>query len=1063
MSFPFVSARQTSVSSTTNATSFTPTLSTHATAELLVVVVSADGNPTLSTTSSGWTKLGQDSNSTVVTGAVFWKVAASASESLIVDSTATEQYSAISLTIRGGAGVTGSVINGSSTNSDPPNHAATNGTEDYLWIATRSGDSTTVATGAPTNYSNLQTIAGGGTNGVSTNTAERSLTASSENPGTFTSATEQWVSWTLAIAGRIPGTGSLTFSGIAPVLAGVVIAVTAGSLAFSGRAPATRFSGPTTGTLTLSGIPPSANLGSTPTVRSPGTGALTLAGQAPNAAVVGAGTVTPQKGALTLSGGLVGLRFLGPDAGSLTFTGVAPTLSTGISGHTVTPGSGSLAFTGTDVEVAFGGPETGTLTFTGQAPSLVRSGIFIPASASLTLSGIAPSLVGTGPKTPATGTLTITGQGPRLAFAVILPPAGSVTVSGVAPVSFMRGPFTPATAALTLSGGAPALGFALTALPPTGTLTISGVAPITVRFGVVTPSTGALTLTGRTPALAFPNQAFPATGALTLTGVAPTRLVSGSQIPQPGTAVLTLAGQVPTAPAITPRAVLTPTMVVEVELSGEGAGWTAITTDVIRPDGLSVRHGMTAGGPTDRVASAGSCQFSLNNSHRNSASLEGYYSLFHANTRAGWTVGIGCRVRFQDPATLLWHTRFVGRLDAIDPIPGKHRDRKVRVTATDWMDEAARWTLTSNIGEQIDKRADEILAAIVVEIPTDPVGISLDTGSERYPYALDSSDNTKQTALAEFKKLANSEQGLIYLWADGTLRFEGRHARLADTTTQWSLTDDDIVSLTVPTSRDDILNTVRVTTHPKIVDALPTTVVYDQANVLTMDPLSTRLLIGSYRDPLTGDAIGATDVQGLVAGVDYLANTAADGSGTDRTADIAITATIGASGVRFIVSSANASVIYLTRLQLRGRGIYDRASVQSEARDSASVDRIGEHVISLDMPYQDNPAIGQGAATYWLGKYTDALAQAQNVSVMGTSATRLTNILELDISDRIMITETITGVNNVFIINGEDLRVLPSGHLQATYVLSSGQEIHGGSYWILGMSVLGVNTFPAAF
>ena len=67
-------------------------------------------------------------------------------------------------------------------------------------------------------------------------------------------------------------------------------------------------------------------------------------------------------------------------------------------------------------------------------------------------------------------------------------------------------------------------------------------------------------------------------------------------------------------PNVTPR--------VELELSGRGAGWTAITADVL--SSIRIGYGIRGAGPADRTASAGSCSFSLNNSARNSASTLGY-------------------------------------------------------------------------------------------------------------------------------------------------------------------------------------------------------------------------------------------------------------------------------------------------------------------------------------------------------------------------------------------------------------------------------------------------------
>ena len=189
-------------------------------------------------------------------------------------------------------------------------------------------------------------------------------------------------------------------------------------------------------------------------------------------------------------------------------------------------------------------------------------------------------------------------------------------------------------------------------------------------------------------------------------------------------------------------ATIEPTVAVEVELAGAGAGWTAISSDVLRADGIDITHGIAGSGPGDLVAGTGIASFTLRNDAGNSGGLLGYYSLFHANTRAGWGLGIGCRIRLTDVNTATTYTRFVGRLDAIDVIPGTYGPRRVLVTAVDWMDEAARWTLTPAIGEQVGKSGDQILTAILAQMPTQPTATSFDVGAEAYPYALDTSSSS---------------------------------------------------------------------------------------------------------------------------------------------------------------------------------------------------------------------------------------------------------------------------------------------------------------------------------
>lgn len=204
MAFPTVQTTNKNVTTAVDTTSHAITMPTGITAgDLLVIVFSVDGNPTCSISTGGWTKIGQASNGSIVTGAIFAKIAAGSDTATVTTSVA-EQSSHVTYRILTGGGaiwLSGLSSNGSSTNSNPPALFAGGNpgtTPDYLWLATRSGDSTVTGL-APASYTNPQTQAASGTSGASTNTAERALATQSEDPGTFTSTTEQWVSWTLAI------------------------------------------------------------------------------------------------------------------------------------------------------------------------------------------------------------------------------------------------------------------------------------------------------------------------------------------------------------------------------------------------------------------------------------------------------------------------------------------------------------------------------------------------------------------------------------------------------------------------------------------------------------------------------------------------------------------------------------------------------------------------------------------------------------------------------------------------------------------------------------------------
>lgn len=506
-------------------------------------------------------------------------------------------------------------------------------------------------------------------------------------------------------------------------------------------------------------------------------------------------------------------------------------------------------------------------------------------------------------------------------------------------------------------------------------------------------------------------------------------------------------------------------VLVDLELAGAGLGWTNVgqygDQDVVASEGVVIRRGIFGSGPNDNTAGAGTASFTLNNSAANSAERLGYYSLYHANRRAGWGVDIGCRIRLVDPATLTSWTRFVGKIDSIAPAPGRNASRYVRVTATDWLDDAARWTLTPDIGEQVNKRWDEILIAILAHMPTAPPASGAQPGGEAYPYALDSSSFSNQTALGEFKKLADSERGFIYQKADGTFIGEARHARLSNLTSVWSLSDGDLLTpsgLSMPSTRDEIIDTVISTIHPKIVDPLPTTVVYDQANVIAIQPGIPQLLLGSFRDPITGDTMGATAIQPLVRNTDWMANSQADGLGTDVSASWTVAMTKGPNGLSFTVTNGGATVGYLTQLAVRGEGIRDKATLQLQYPAVA-----GQHVATVDMPYNASVDAGQGAAVFYQRKYSTAFAQARTATVPGKRADLVTGILQREISHRITIAEEVTGLANDSFINGIEERVLPSGHIQATYTLAPAQDPFAALYWVIGKSVLGTDTVLAPF
>jgi hypothetical protein len=194
------------VTAAANAANWTPfsalDLSNCAMAVFVVAVDGGTGNVT--TASSGWLGIGTVMAGVIVKSNIFYKVGPTASETLLIDfddtDATTEQGSGILIRLNGANSIiTGSTSNGiGSTNADPPSKDA-GAVRNHFWIAAAAWDGIITASAAPSTYTNLATQAASGASGASSAIATKSIDSSQvEDPGAFTSTTEQWIAWTIA-------------------------------------------------------------------------------------------------------------------------------------------------------------------------------------------------------------------------------------------------------------------------------------------------------------------------------------------------------------------------------------------------------------------------------------------------------------------------------------------------------------------------------------------------------------------------------------------------------------------------------------------------------------------------------------------------------------------------------------------------------------------------------------------------------------------------------------------------------------------------------------------------
>lgn len=469
--------------------------------------------------------------------------------------------------------------------------------------------------------------------------------------------------------------------------------------------------------------------------------------------------------------------------------------------------------------------------------------------------------------------------------------------------------------------------------------------------------------------------------------------------------------------------------------------WYDCTADVIRSAGITWRRGIFAFSPADRVASAGSLTLTVERSSSVSA-IGAYRAKMNAMVRVTLIDG--------STSTVV----FIGRIREISPGAGPFRaGGKVRLTATDWIDDAAEMPLKAIAG-QVDKRSDEILTTLVAAGSPAPVATSFDTGDGLFPYALDDVQDGSSRMLQALAKVVQSERGWLYVLGDGTLRFEKRTSR-AVAGVSVATFDNTMLAWGETIRRGSYVNHAYVTVHPRRVDAAATTILFkrfdiaDGQDALEIPALSSVVVFGPYGDPANNNArCGGTSMQAPVSGTDYTANASADGTGANRTSDLTVTPSFTANGVSVTLANGNAATIYVTLLQFKGKGVYDTTAVETDATRVDSDEEYTDVPIAVDMPYETDPNVGESVANEIVTVY--GYDSDRYLTFNALTAARLTAAVTVDIGDRVTVSEDANAISaRQFFVQSVQQTLTSAKDLRTTYGLVSDP---GSYYWVLGQA-----------
>lgn len=503
---------------------------------------------------------------------------------------------------------------------------------------------------------------------------------------------------------------------------------------------------------------------------------------------------------------------------------------------------------------------------------------------------------------------------------------------------------------------------------------------------------------------------------------------------------------------------------------------------------IKVQYGITDNKITDRMASTGTATFKLYDKD----------SIFNPESPTWDSRFInGCRIFVKiiyNYAGTDRYKTFAGRLSNIKYDNQMVDFKTFEITVSDWFENASTEKLAI-LPVEVNKRPDEVIDTILNSMVIQPANRDLKVSSNTFASVFDSTNQDTRVA-TELNRIVQSEYGFLYLrhgsLAGETLVFENKGYReLQDLAVisyiEGFLTKDDggyilqqngdklllyksnsfdidrIIDLNVEYGKN-LINKLEVKAYPKTVDVVSNVLVMlDTAIELTAGETKDNLEM-SYKNPSIPDAyVSGYDMITPVATTDYQMWSNSDGTGTNLTSNLVVTANYGSSRVVYTLQNTGGTLGYVTKLQARGKAIYDYNPITYIAEDTTSQSTYGVALVSLDQKYQSNPYTSQDLSTAILNQFKLPVKDVNSIkTIANIDDIRMLSFIYYDIGDKIYVLDNLYSVNATYCINSMKYSISLGGIIEYTWGLVKTETTSTSDYWELGVSELGIGTILGA-
>lgn len=270
------------------------------------------------------------------------------------------------------------------------------------------------------------------------------------------------------------------------------------------------------------------------------------------------------------------------------------------------------------------------------------------------------------------------------------------------------------------------------------------------------------------------------------------------------------------------------------------------------------------------------------------------------------------------------------------------------IGAAAWpFEDASGWVLgTSQLG------VDTYLGSSIIE-----------NNGDELPYFW---GDPEKTVWEQISDIAQAFAGNAFVARDGTFAYNDRST---PGNKVLSLTQSEILrDIEMLQPWDELRNDIRITGYPRQATAVNSELW--KLNCVPLIGAGETLTIWAEHN-FEGERCPASSITTPAATTDYTANTAADGSGTDKTAQIAIIKTVYATMTKLMITNNDTVSVYLTLCKLRGTGLVAYSGVTVIDSDATSISEYGKITLKLGSMWLQKTDDITNHASYAKGIYAD--------------------------------------------------------------------------------------------